>query len=374
MSGALEAATEHQPAARMALAAALSGTPSHAYLFTGPRGAGKRRAARAFAAEIIAPGCPEPGEARRRLARDPSPHPDLTWLAPRGTRHLVEEVRERVIRSAALRPYEGSRRVFVIEAAEALGEDSQNSLLKTLEEPPPFVHLILLSAEPEGVLETIASRCQRVEFSPLPASVVASGLEGVGEPERIEAAARLAGGDPERARFLLSSEGSALRERAESFAAAALGESAGPGKGGETPWGLLLEPAAEAGERAEAEARVALEREAEEGARRSVREAGEEARRAGRRRRTEVLDLGLELCAGWFRDLVAVASGAEAAVFNTDRMEALRRQAARTDPARTAGALELIADTRRRLDLNVSEELALEALGLRLEALLAAPA
>ena len=151
----------------MALTAALASGPSHAYLFRGPRGAGKRAAARAFAAEILATGAEDPEDARRRALLDPSPHPDLVWLAPRGAQHLVEEVRERVIRAAAYRPFEGGKRVFVVEAAEAMRDESQNALLKTLEEPPEFVHLILLSSEPEALLETIASRCQPVDFAPL---------------------------------------------------------------------------------------------------------------------------------------------------------------------------------------------------------------
>src|SRR5919108_5368080 len=112
----LRAATEHQPAARAALAAALR-SPVHAYLLAGPRGSGKRRSARAFAAELLAAGSPDPDDARRRALADPSPHPDLLWLAPRGTQHLVEEVRQRVITASAHRPFEAERRAFVIEAA-----------------------------------------------------------------------------------------------------------------------------------------------------------------------------------------------------------------------------------------------------------------
>src|SRR3954469_8511233 len=166
---ALLEATEHQGRARVALSAALASGPSHAYLFRGPRGAGKRAAARAFAAEILATGAADdPDDARRRALLDPSPHPDLVWLAPSGAQHLVEAVRERVIRAASYRPFEGSRRVFVLESAEAMRDESQNALLKTLEEPPGFAHLILLSSEPESLLETIASRCQPIEFAALP--------------------------------------------------------------------------------------------------------------------------------------------------------------------------------------------------------------
>jgi DNA polymerase III subunit delta' len=362
---ALESATEHQPRARLALGAALAAGPGHAYLFRGPRGSGKRAAARAFAAEILALGADDPDHARRRAMLDPSPHPDLVWLHPRGSQHLVEEVRAQVIRAAAYRPFEGAHRVFVIEQAEAMREESQNALLKTLEDPPPFDHLLLLSGEPEALLETITSRCQEVAFSALPAEAVAAGLSGEGTPQAVEAAARLSGGDTERARFLLGEAGVDLRRNAESLVQAAVD----PGAGG-SPWLALLDAAESAGAEAEREARSRLE-EPEPELRRPAREITEEAKRIGRRRRTEVLDLGLELCALWLRDLGAVASGAPEAVMTRDRRDDLERAAEGLDPIAARRGVELVQDTRRRLDLNVSEELALEALFFRLQRSLA---
>ena len=79
---ALLEATEHQPRARVALGAAITAGPSHAYLLRGPRGVGKRAAARAFAAEIIAADAADPDDARRRVLLDPSPHPDLRLARP----------------------------------------------------------------------------------------------------------------------------------------------------------------------------------------------------------------------------------------------------------------------------------------------------
>jgi DNA polymerase-3 subunit delta' len=369
MSAALAEATEHQARAGVALNAALASAPSHAYLFRGPRGSGKRTAARAFAAEILASAAADPEDARRRALLDPSPHPDLVWLAPRGAQHLVEEVRERVIRASAYRPFEGGKRVFVIEAAEAMRDESQNALLKTLEEPPGFVHLILLSSEPEALLETVASRCQPVEFAPLPAEVLEEGLaaEAAGAaPEEIAAAARLAAGDGERGRLLLGERGRELRAEVERCLAATLA-----GELSSSPWRALLDRAESAGEEAEAATREALDAEAESGLKRTAREIGEEAKRAGRRRRTEILDLGLELCAAWLRDLAAVAAGAEEIAFNRDRLDLLRTQAAGiADASRPRQGAELVQETRRSLDLNVSEELALEALFFRLGRLL----
>jgi len=356
---AIDSATEHQPRARLALGAALAAGPAHAYLFRGPRGSGKRAAARTFAAEILSAQAAEPQEARRRAMLDPSPHPDLVWLAPRGSQHLIEEVREQVIRAAAYRPFEGTKRVFVIEQAEAMREESQNALLKTLEEPPEFDHLLLLSAEPEALLETIASRCQEVSFAALPPEAVAAQIADQGPDEEVAAAARLAAGDVERARFLLSDGGRGLRREAEGMARAAVD----PGAGG-APWKGLLEAAEEAGKQAEGAARQRLEDD-EGGRKRSAREVGEEARRVGRRRRTEVLDLGLELCTAWLRDLGAVAAGADEVVLGSDRISELREDAAGLDSVAARRCVELVQDTRRRLDLNVSEELALEALFFR---------
>ncbi len=352
----LTEATEHQGRARVALTAALASGPSHAYLFRGPRGSGKRAAARTFAAEILATAAEDPEDARRRALLDPSPHPDLVWLVPRGAQHLVEEVRERVIRATAYRPFEGGSRVFVIEAAEAMRDESQNALLKTLEEPPGYAHLILLSAEPEALLETIASRCQPVDFTPLPSEVVEAGLAGAGSPDEIAAAARLSAGDPVRARYLLSDAGRSLREAAAKL----IGGS----------WLQLLETAKAAGEEAEAATRETLEEESQAGLKRTARDIADESKRAGRRRRTEVLDLGLELCAAWLRDLAVAASGAEDVVFNRDRLDQLRSRAAGLDPAAARRGAEAAQATRRSLDLNVSEELALEALFFRLERLL----
>ncbi len=373
---ALELATEDQPAARAALASALQSGPSHAYLFAGPAPAAMRAAARAFAAELLADGAPDPASARARALADPSPHPDLVWLTPPGGQHLVDEIREQVIRPIAYRPFEGERRVFVIEDAEAMADESQNALLKTLEEPPPYAHLLLLSAEPAGLLATVTSRCQRVSFRALTPDAVAARLlaeaaaEDVDDSE-VRAVSRLSGGDIDRARFLLSEPGRELRSAAERCARAArAGDSA------EAPWLALLEIAQREGEEASRRTlELAKEREqmSTEGRAkaRATKEGEAAARRASRRRRTEVLDLALALCAAWFRDLAAAGEGAAELALHADREGVLREDAAGLDPRLARRGAELALDTRRRLRVNVSEELALEALFYRAETLLA---
>ncbi len=360
------------------LIAALASGPSHAYLLRGPRGAGKGAVARAFAAEILAAGSADPDDARRRALLDPSPHPDLVWLRPRGAWHMVEEVREKVIRASSYRPFEAEKRVFVIEAAEQMRDESQNALLKTLEEPPAFVHIILLTSEPTQLLETIASRCQSIDFAPVPPEAVEALLGEVAPPDELAAAARLANGDVARARFLLSESGRALRGAALELGGGVGGDSPDTthaGAAGESPptaptaWRPLLDAAELAGAEAEAATRETLEEETEAGVKRSVKDIGDEAKRVARRRRTEVLDLGLELVSAWFRDLAATASGATEVVCNRDQLAALEGLAT-LGVARPRRAAELVQDTRRRLELNVSEELALEALAFRLAAVL----
>lgn len=369
----LGVATEHQPAARAALTAALAAGPAHAYLLAGPPGSGKRTAARAFAAELLAAGASEPAEARRRALLDPSPHPDLAWLIPPGTQHLVADVRERVIAAAAYRPFEGARRVFVVEAAEAMADESQNALLRTLEEPPPFAHLLLLSSQPAALLPTVRSRCQTVRFAPLGPEAIAARLASDGAPgaaEEQRAAARLAGGDAGRARFLLAGVGHELRDGAIECARAARGR-----RSSDAPWRRLLESAEEAGAEAAREvdaaareraAEAADEREAD----RIARAGAEDGKRAARARRTEALDLGLALCGAWLRDLVAIAEGAPELALHADRLAELRDDASGLPPGRARRAGELVAECRSRLRVNVSEELALEALIYRVEALI----
>ncbi|HEY1689738.1 MAG TPA: hypothetical protein VGF95_12845 [Solirubrobacteraceae bacterium] len=371
-----------QPHAAAVLGAALppDGAPSHAYLFHGPSGSGKRSAARAFATALLAEGAKDPAGVAARIAH--GVHPDLTWVRPSGAAEmLVSDIDEPVVAAASRTPFEARRRVFVIEGADALNERAANKLLKTLEEPPSFVHLLLLAQRPADMLETIVSRCQQVRFDPAPPELIERRLASMVDPATadvdatdpgtVAACSRLCLGDLGVARRLASAEGTALRDCVETFAIALTdGESLAASK----PWSRLLDAAKEAGAAA-GEATVAAMQEDLEllpaaDRRRREREAVDASRRAQRRERTKALDLGLQLLELWLRDLLCVCEGAPELIHAVDRTQQLTVTAAGLRSAALRAAVGIVAETRLRLAQNVSEELALEAMAHRLQATL----
>jgi DNA polymerase III subunit delta' len=366
------AGTEDHPQARMVLSTALSsGQPSHAYLFHGPAGTGKRTVARAFAAELLAEGADDPDGVRARVMH--GAHPDLTWVRPSGAHVMrVDDVEGPVVSAATRTPFEARRRVFVLERVDTMNDEVANRLLKTLEEPAAFVHLILITDALGRVLETVISRCQLVRFEPLPAATIAAQLVGEGVPaERAEACARLALGNAARARYLASSEGEELRAEVEALVSTAL---SGGSDAGAEPWRPLLARAGAAGDAAEeavaVEAKRRLELEPKGREKKAIEKEFEEAaKRDGRRARRESLELSLTLAALTFRDLICVAEEAPEAVLAADRAPSLAEQAHGRDPRRLREAAERCEDMRQALELNVTEDLALSALGFRLAAL-----
>ena len=352
------------PHARAVLAPALSSRrPSHAYLFHGPSGTGKRAIARGFAAALLMEGARDPSGVAERVAR--GSHPDLSWVTPSGAAEmLVSDIEEPVVAAATRTPFESSRRVFVIEAVETMNDQTANRMLKTLEEPPDFVHLLLLTDRREDVLETIASRCQLVRFDAVPPARIAERLSDA-EPERAQACARLALGDAGRAVWLAGEQGSVLRASAERFVRAALA-----GEDAERPGAGLLDVARSAGVSASERAQEEMARELElvptKERKRHEREGLETRRRRERRERTRTLDLGLGLAELWLRDLLCVREGTPELIHAVDRRARLLQDAAAVGDLRLTAAIELVQDTRLRLPLHVSEELALEGLAYRL--------
>ena len=344
------------------------GEPSHAYLFHGPAGTGKRAVARAFAAALLADGAADPDSVRGRVAR--GAHPDLTWVTASGASEmLVADIEEPVVAAATRTPFESARRVFVIEGVDAMNDQAANRMLKTLEEPASFAHLVLLTDRREDVMPTIVSRCQQVRFDPAAPELIAGGLSGV-EGDEALACARLALGDAGTAAVLAGEDGRALRASAVDAVRCALaGSTAG------RPWKTLIEMArqagASAGEQSQERTELELELVPSKERGRHRREGEEAAKRVERRARVRTLDLALRIQELWLRDVLCMLEGAPELIHAVDMAAELRADADGRERTGLREGIALVGDTRLSLAVNVSEELATEALAYRLQSLLA---
>ncbi|HKG12874.1 MAG TPA: DNA polymerase III subunit delta' [Pyrinomonadaceae bacterium] len=317
-----------------------------ALLFAGESGLGKRL----FALELArALNCREPrgaeacgacascariGRFQYPAADDRDEHKRIVWgehrdvglVLPYNRTIYIDAVRD-LERESNFRPFEGSARVFLIEGADALGEQNEssaNALLKTLEEAPPTTHIVLISSRPASLLPTIRSRCQTVRFAPLDVDEVEQFLvktkARAGEEARL--AARLSGGRPGVAREVNLDTYRGRRD-------AMLG---------------VVEALAQGGDRAR------LLRAAEE--------LGDAKNKEEYEPRLDVLELLI-------RDLWMLAlAGAGAGVVNEDLRERLSRLAGGLRPARAARWLSRVEGLRAQLSVNVNRRAATDALFL----------
>jgi DNA polymerase-3 subunit delta' len=340
-----------QEEAKRLLAAALAEGPAHAYLFHGPPGVGKRRAATAFAGELIG----DAGRVHRRT------HPDLYELEPVGDQVLIDEIRA-LRRDLHMRPFEASRRVYLILDAHTLNEAAADALLKDLEEPPEYAVIVLIADDLGPLPETILSRCQLIPFRRLSEAAVRADLLGRApdlEDDEAAAITHLAAGRLDRLERLLDPEGhkrrDALLDVARSVYAAEVFDA---GEAART----LLEGIKARG----ADARIKAE-EAVEELELTTREAEQRVKRAQRRAEREELLASLEELAWWYRDLIAVAVGAEEAVVHSDQLERLAGDASRERIPGAEAACEHVRETWRAFEeFNIAPQLALYALFVRL--------
>lgn len=343
-----------------------SGEVPHAWLLMGPAGSGKRPAAVAMAAalncnEQPGVGC---GSCSTCLRIGRHRHPDVHHIVPEGPLIPVDVIRETVIPEANRSPFEGHRKVFIIEEAERMNPAAQNALLKTLEEPQPDTVFILISDDEEELLETIRSRCRLFRMEPVPEERVVELLEGEGaSPEAAILAARIAEGDLERARALAFEEEAMARRQtwigiprrlgspvdAQDVAAEIVEEARAAVKAFEKLQKPEVEELAEAmGEkRGTAQARNAL-------AKRHKREL--------RRLEEEMLGESLQSLGAFYRDVLAARAGGEESVTNLDRLDEIRQWAnSEVSDAAFVAAVERCINARAALLKNANAPLAIEA-------------
>jgi len=342
---------------------AAEGTTTHAYLFVGPPGAGKKTAARALACALL---CEDGGcgtcAVCSRIKR--GVHPDVRDFRPEGAAtYMVEQARE-IIRDTSLKPIEGALKVYILDHAESFNPGAANALLKTLEEPPDDVVLILLTTSWEAVLPTIASRCQVVRFAPVsPSTAVALLAErsGVG-PDDAMAALAAAGGVIPRALDFISSP---ARRGARDRLLGVLRDL--PVMDGRDVLEAAREllsgvkaPLDEMRERQEAELRERVEFLGKTAG--SLKPIEERHKRELTAREREGIGELVNIAESWLRDVTAVAAGAAELVANRDAADDVAAAASCIGERQLARAMAAVSEARRRISYNVSPQLAIEAM------------
>jgi DNA polymerase-3 subunit delta' len=230
----------------------------------------------------------------------------------------IDVVRERVLDAVGYRPFEAARRIFIIDSAEDLGEQAQDALLKTLEEPPPSAVLILVTAYPDVLRPTIQSRCRRLRFGPLAEADVARVLarrEGI-DARQAQSLAAASGGSVGRA--LAAQAGSLDEDRDAAFALVAASRG-----------------------------RVADR----------LRAAATLARHDSDRRDREALADRLAIVGSILRDLGAMAAGRGEALVNSDRDSELRTLAGAYDLRRLVAGYAAVGYAQAALARNAGPKI-----------------
>jgi DNA polymerase-3 subunit delta' len=343
--------------------------PHHAYVLAGPEGGGKTQGARAFAAALLCHlgGCGECRDCRLALAEK---HPNQSIVEPEGRDIHVETVRTEVWQPAYRTAPEPGRKVFVIREADRLNPAAADVLLKVLEEPPTDAVIMLLSARPDELPETVLSRCHVVSFLPLSEPFIVDALVGEGaDPTRASIAARLSGGNLGRARRLATDpHGMAFRDTArEALSLAASGPA-----GALTAADQVLVAADAykkelAGSLQDELAPFLDERgRAEDAYRAAIRRIEERHKRQVRRAERDYVDRVLLAASALLRDRVVAAIGGDPTLLlNPD--VATSPEDVRDVPA-AAAALAACEEARAALadDVNLNTRLVLEQAFLRL--------
>jgi len=319
--------TGHEWAVDMLKGHIQRGGVRHAYLLAGSPNLGRRTLALRFARAL---NCPQPvadgvpcGTCRDCRQFDAIAHPDLMVVEAEteGGTLKVEQVRE-MRRTVVLKPYQAQYRVVLLLRFQEASESAANALLKTLEEAPPHAVLILTADSPEGLLPTIASRCEILRLRPVPVDEVVSLLKSCGaDDEKARLLAHISNGRPGYALRLLE-DGSALEFRDEKL----------------DELGKLL-----------SSTRVEKFKYAEKLARDKAALRGT-----------------LLVWGAFWRDVMLKSAQANAALSNVDRLVEIEKLSAQLSLSEASRAVGVIEDSLGRLERNVNPRLLLEVLLLDL--------
>ncbi|MEO8480866.1 MAG: DNA polymerase III subunit delta' [Acidobacteriota bacterium] len=312
----------HGPVVELLRQAARRGRVPQSLIFAGPDGVGKRAVATALAQAV---SCPKRADGDAcgtcsvcvRIAGQR--FPDVTWLDKGDYASIkIDALREQILQAVGYRPFEGPRRIFIINEADDLTVQAQDALLKTLEEPPSATILILITAYPDTLLATIQSRCRRLRFGLLPEADVARILvsrAGI-EPSKAHRLALVSGGSVARA---LSDDTGYFEEDRD------------------LALGLLRARGAAMPERMKAAAAF--------------------AQHDNKRRAREAASTRLTILVSLLRDLSVLAAADPVPLANADLDDELRRVLRAYDPHRLVDAFDAIGRASTALDRNASPKI-----------------
>ena len=308
-----------QPKAVKLLQAALkTGNVSHAYLFGGPAGTGRKQAALAFAQALFCTtgGVDACGECLACRKVEHGNEPDLHIIEPDGASIRIDQIRG-LQRDLSYRAGEAKRKVYIMEQAETMTPQAANSMLKFLEEPPPTVVAILLTENPQAILPTIRSRAQFVPFLPLSPRIMLEKLLSEGHPPLLaRAAVHLAAGI-DACRAIIQQEGFAETRK--------LVIQLGKDSLGRLPAAMV-----------------------------SIGQAFKNGLQADR------IETVLALLALWYRDLLNVQIGRREQVVFADELGWMDKHAFMRKPHEWVACMEHTLEAGRRIRAHVSPQLALE--------------
>ncbi|MEU6057043.1 DNA polymerase III subunit delta' [Streptomyces sp. NPDC047097] len=357
---------------------------THAWLFTGPPGAGRTTAARAFAAALQ---CVSPD---RALGGEPGcgfcegchtavvgTHADVSTVAAVGSQILVDAMRD-TVRKSFTSPANGRWQIILVEDAERLNEKSANAVLKAVEEPAPRTVWLLCAPSIEDVLPTIRSRCRALTLRTPSVDAVADMLvrrDGV-EPEAAHFAARATQGHIGRARKLATDERARARRATVLKLPLRVADVGAALRAAQELVDAATEDAQQAAEEVDAketeELKAALG--AAQGGRMPrgtagvMKELEEKQKRRKARTQRDSLDLALSDLTGFYRDVLTLQFGSHGALANNDLRDAIDRTARDSAPEQTLRRIEAILACRDALDRNVAPLLAVEAMTMALRA------